>query len=135
MCVLIFQKQRRALNQSNPQASLQSVTIATFSVPEIKLLILFCYYWITIITLTNSLSFMLRNFDHFRKDFSIFIACSAGGYRAQCMPLARRLTDGATDVLILTIISNVLFAFVSWANLVFVIQIADLKVLFNKLIN
>ena len=51
------------------------------------------------------------------------------------MPLARRLTDGATDVLILTIISNVLFAFVSWANLVFVIQIADLKVLFNKLIN
>ena len=84
--------------------------------------------------LTNSLSFMLRNFNHFTEQFSVFIACSAGGYRAKCAPIAKRLTEGTTDALILIIISNVFYAFVSWANLFFVIQISDIKALFNKLL-
>jgi len=115
--------------------SLRKLICSSLSVAEIKLLSLFCYYSITMIFVANSISFMTRNLGHFiEEDLSDFITCSAGGFKPQCTPLEERLMEGdVTTSTILNGISAMLLILITWANLLFVIQLSDLKALYNKL--
>jgi len=107
--------------------------LAAFSVAEIKILIVFCYYWIAIISLTNFISFQLRNANNFADDFSSYISCTAGGYKFECEPLKDNLMNGEANLgLALYWIGFTFLATISWANLFFVIQVSDLKALIKK---
>ena len=107
--------------------------LAAFSVAEIKLLIVFCYYWIAIISLTNFISYHLRNVNNFSEDLASYISCTAGGYKSECEPLKDNLMNGKANVsLALYWIAFTFLATTSWANLFFVIQVSDLNALIKK---
>jgi len=108
----------------------------TLSVPEAKLLILFFFYWIVTVLITNTISFVIRNSDRALEKALDFIICSAGGYRTECRMLEENLVDGNTIAgVVLVIVMNTMLTSASWANLFFLIQIQDLKALFKRLSN
>ena len=86
------------------------------------------------IFVANSISFMTRNLSRFiEEDLSDFITCSAGGYKPECTSLEERLMEGdVTAATLLNGMSAILLTLISWANLLFVVQLSDLKTLYNK---
>ena len=84
--------------------------------------------------ITNSFSYVLRNSNGVMQDLFNYISCSLGGYRTECIPSEEKVLDGDTVGVTLLIISDTLLALASWVNLFFIIQFADLKILFNKVI-
>jgi len=124
----------RRRQQQTTGSSFKKFIFAAFSVAEIKLLIVFFYYWINIVLFTNSHSLFLRRFSRIVEQTHSFVACSAGGYRPECDPLKEELMQGETTVfLILHWISLTLFACISWVNLFFAVNISDVKAILNKL--
>ena len=108
----------------------------TLSVPEAKLLILFCFYWIAISLILHTVSFVIRNGDRALEKAQDFVLCSAGGYREECRPLEENLVDGNTIAgMVLVVTMNLFLTSASWANLFFLIQYQDLKILFRRLSN
>ena len=130
-----YKKEEKKQHEHQTRRSLKHYILASFTVAEIKLLILFCYYWITIVLLTNGIGSFIRNFDHYiDDDISAFVSCSAGGYKENCEPLAEKMIQ-ISPTLVLNWIANIMFAFITWANLLFVVRMSDLKAWFNKLFN
>lgn len=87
------------------------------------------------IFVANSISFMTRNLGRFiEEDLSDYISCSAGGFKPECTSLEERLMEGnVTAAAILNGMSAMLLILMTWANLLFVVQLSDLKALYNKL--
>ena len=121
-------------HQQTSGSSFKKFILSVFSIAEIKLLIVFFCYWITIILLTSTHSFYLRKYRRLLDDAFPFIACTAGGYRPECERFQKDLMQDEINVLLaLSWITLSLFAFTSWVNLFFVIQISDLKAIMNKI--
>jgi len=108
--------------------------LAAFSVAEIKLLIVFCYYWLATVSLTNFISFLLRNANNFSEDLASYISCAAGGYKPECEPLKDNFMSGEANISLgLYWIAFTFLATTSWVNLFFVIQLSDLKALIKAM--
>ena len=124
----------KQLNYQHSKFSLKKFLLAAFSVAKIKLLIVFCYYWFATVSLTNFISFLLRNANNFSEDLASYISCTAGGYRPECEPLKDNLTNEESKLsLALYWIAFTFLATTSWVNLFFVIQLSDLKALINAM--
>ena len=108
--------------------------LISFSVAEIKLLILFCYYWVTIVVLSTTVSLVVRNSDELSERTNTLISCIAGGIEAECGSIREALQEDFNGELFLSCFGHALRAFTQWVHLIFVIQSSDVKAVYKKLL-
>lgn len=109
--------------------------IIRFNASEFKLLVLFCYYWITILirVIFHGLLLRNRNRDLANKYLLDYTSCSFGGYRDECRVFEEQLREETIVLLVIGHISTMFLSLVNLINLFFVIQFSDIKERFKRL--
>ena len=107
----------------------------SFSVPEVKILILSCYFIIFgIVTLIN-LSIIIRDRKIVLDSLLDYFACQARGYSSSntCHAEYDELKSNFDPEYSNT--SFILLGFLSWSNLLFAIQVSDIKKAMEKVVH
>ena len=104
-----------------------------YSAPERKLIILFSYYGITILSLLVYLAANLRSLDNAVDNASNFTLCSAGGQREECNQFREELNSGLITSFVFDLIFTFFTALVNIINLLYVLQYRDVKEVFQKI--
>ena len=104
-----------------------------FSVAEMKLIILFSYYWIALLLLLTSFGVVLHQFNDQRTHFLDHVACSIGGYREECEVFRENLKQSSIPLLVVTSIVVIFTSFCNIVNLIFVLQFSNVKKWIKKL--
>ena len=104
-----------------------------YSAPEKKLMILFSYYGMSIISLLVHFAVNLRSIDNAVDSVSSFTLCSAGGQREECDQYREELYSGLIPSFVFDMILTVFLALVNVINLLFVLQYKDVKEAFQKI--
>jgi len=103
--------------------------IIKYSTPEVKLIILFSYYSVTVILILIRLVVNLRSISTAVENVADFTLCSAGGYRMECDDHRQKLHNNMTTSVIFDLISTIFMALVNFINLLYVLHYQD----FNRL--
>ena len=110
------------------------IFLSHFSVAEIKLFTLFCYYWIAALLVTIATSLGEYSGDRIMESASALVSCTAGGNRPECEMLKESLRQDLNAQLAFSWISRTFQAFSPWFNLLLVIQVSDVKTLYKNII-
>ena len=110
------------------------IFLSHFSVAEIKLFTLFCYYWITVLLLSIATSLGEYSADRIMESASALVSCTAGGDRPECEMLKESLREDLNAQLAFSWIGRTFQALIPWFNLLFVIQVSDVKTLYKNII-
>jgi len=109
--------------------------IIKYSTPEVKLIILFSYYSVTVILILVRLVVNLRSINTAVENVADFTLCSTGGYRMECDEYRERLHHNMIPSVIFDLISTIFIALVNFINLLYVLQYQDFKRLKETLRN
>ena len=104
-----------------------------YSAPETKLMILFSYYGISIISLLVHFTVNLRSIENSVDSISSYTLCSAGGQREECDQYREELNNGLIPSFVFDLILTFFIAFVNIINLLYVLQYKDVKEAFQKI--
>jgi len=109
--------------------------LSSFSTAEIKLLILFCYYWFIIVLVTTTISVILRTFDsQLENRTNAWIYCTAGGVTDECESIREEIEDKFYGALALIWITGTFQALIGWVTLLAVIEVSDVKAVYAKIL-
>ena len=103
--------------------------IIKYSTPEVKLIILFSYYSVTMILLLIRLVVNLRSINTAVENVTNFTLCSAGGYKMECDEYRQQLYHNMTPSVIFDLISTMFVALINFINLLYVLKYQD----FNRI--
>jgi len=104
-----------------------------FSVAEMKLIILFSYYWITVLLLLTSFGVVLHQFNDQRSYFLDHVFCSIGGYREECEVFRENMKQSSIPLLVVNSIVALFTSFCNVVNLIFVLQFSSVKKWIKKI--
>ena len=108
--------------------------LSRFSVAEIKLFTLFCYYWITTFLVIITVSLQEFTINRIMESIIALISCTAAGIRPECEVLKESLQEDLNYNLAFSWISRTFQALIPWFNLLLVIQVSDVKAVYKKII-
>ena len=106
----------------------------SFSVPEVKILILSCYFIIFGITALINYSISIRDVDIILDKLLDYFACQAYGYSADhtCSAEYEKLRSYLKPELNAS--TFVLLGLLPWLNLLFAVQVSDIKKAMQKIV-
>ena len=122
MCMCFLQKHKQESDKSS-----KKVCGIKFTVAQLKLSVLFAYYWVTSVILLSTIGLMLRNLDHANTQQVNHFYCSIGGYRRECDVYREQLLGVQTETVVMDLMSITVLSFVNVVNLFFVINFSDFK--------
>ena len=93
-----------------------------YSIPEVKLILLFCYYAINFLVYLTSLVVYLIALHDYGVNIFQYKFCSAGGYKEECEIHRERAEELFIPSTILSILSVLLFSMISFSHLMYVIH-------------
>ena len=99
-----------------------------------KLIILFSYYGISIISVLIRLVVYLRSIDTIVVNFGSYTLCSAGGQRMECERYREELYNGLVPSVVFDLIATLFISLLNIINLLYVIQYKDVKEVFKKIL-
>ena len=105
--------------------------LGSFSIAETKLILLICFYWVTNIIWLTAATLGIGSSNKLLEDFSIYISCTAGGIKLECETIRESIQEDLYDDLVISLISYVVLALITWFNLFFVIQASDVIALYK----
>ena len=105
--------------------------MAFFSVPEVKILTVLSYYIVFGFMQLINITITVNEASPFRDDLCKYFECQLTGYNPACEDIRRQLEKHLKPGL--TALCYILFAFVTWVNLLFAIHREDIKSLMQKL--
>ena len=106
----------------------------SYSTPEIKLIILFSYYGITIILVLIRLMVNLLSINPIVDNIFNFTLCSTGGHKEECDRYREELNNDLIIGVVLDLISFFAIALGNIVNLLYVLQYKDVKNVFQKIL-
>ena len=98
-----------------------------FSSPEKKLFFLFWYYILVLIILLALLTVELQTANSTSEELQNYFACSAGGYKPECDVYRKRIESITWPSYFLDLASTLSLSFITLSNLIYVLQINDIK--------
>lgn len=105
----------------------------SFSVPEVKILILLSYFIVFgIMTLVN-FSILIHESSHFSNDLARYFVCQLNGYDPTCEDYRREFEKHLSPEVNST--TYLLIGLTTWVHLLFVIQIQDVKKLIKRIMS
>ena len=104
-----------------------------FSSPEKKLFILLLYYTLLLLVLLTFLTVELQTAYPISKEVRNYFSCSAAGYQPECEVSRDRIESLTWPSYYLDLTSISLLCSVTLSNLVYVLQIGDIKMFIVKL--
>ena len=93
-----------------------------YSIPEVKLILLFCYYAINFLVYLTSLVMYLYVLHDYGENIFQYKFCSAGGYKEECEIYRERAEDSFIPSTVLSILSVILFSMITFSHLMYVIH-------------
>jgi len=93
-----------------------------YSIPEVKLILLFCYYAINFLVYLTSLVVYLYVLHDYGVNAFQYEFCSAGGYKEECEIYRERAEDSFIPSTVLSILSVLLFSMITFSHLLYVIH-------------
>jgi len=105
-----------------------------FSVPEVKILIITCYFIVFGITSLVNISFTVRNGDIILFKLLVYFTCQTAGYNGTDTCVGER--DELESYLKpeLNAASYILLSFIPWLNLLFAVQVKDVKKVVHRVV-
>jgi len=103
----------------------------SFSVPEVKMLLLLSYYVIAGVVSLISFTIDVENADLILEQLINYFNCHLGGNDPICEEFRWRFEDYSNSKL--GIISNLLIALITWVNLLFAIHTQDVKWIIQRI--
>ena len=105
----------------------------SFSVPEVKILILSCYIIIFGIVALINLSISIRDLNIFLDSLLDYFACQARGYSASntCHEEYEEFEKYLKPEL--NMVTYLLLGLIPWSNLLFAIQVSDIRKAMHKI--
>jgi len=103
----------------------------SFSVPEVKMLLLLSYYVIAGVVSLISFTIGIENVDLILEQLINYFNCHLGGNDPMCEEFRRQFEDYSNSKL--GIISNFLTALITWVNLLFAIHTQDVKWIIRRI--
>ena len=120
-------------HKPNTIISILKVLCTGFSTPEKKLFILFWYYTIALIVLLAYLALQLLTGDSTIEQVQNYVSCSIGGYAPECDIYKEKIENITWPNYYLDLAHTLLLCSIFLSNLTYVLQIKDIKKLFEKL--
>lgn len=124
--------------EESPQ-KLNTITMITkalctgFSTPEKKLFILVWYYILVLMILLTYFVVQLRTTDSKIRQMRNYFSCSIGGYKPECDIYRQRIESITWPSYYLYLASTLLLCSITLSNLIYVLQISDIKMVISKL--
>jgi len=103
----------------------------SFSVPEVKMLLLLSYYVIAGVVSLISFTIGIETADLILEQLINYFNCHLGGNDPMCEEFRQRFEDYSDSKL--SIISNFLTALITWVNLLFAIHTQDVKWIIRRI--
>ena len=97
------------------------------SIPEVKLILIFCYYSINYLVYLIALVMYLYVLYDYGVNIFQYKFCSAGGYKEQCEIYKERAEESFIPSTILSILSVLLFSMINFSHMTYVVQFLELK--------
>jgi len=126
----IFFLQKHHLESNN--ITISKIFCLGFSVPEIKLFLLFCYYMLAMLIYFIAVVAHLLATDTVTVSTNRYLVCSAGGDREECEKyrlIAENSLIGAISLTMLTVILHSLF---NLSHLLYVIHLPTVKKIIQR---
>ena len=120
-------------NRLSKKGSTGALMCVSCSTPETKLILLFSYYCMAVVTVLINFTFVPRSFDDSSENIAKFTLCSAGGYREECDRFRDDLHDNLVFFIVITLIKTGFVGFTNSFNLLYVVQFRDAKEALSKI--
>ena len=104
-----------------------------FSSPEKKLFILLLYYTLLLLVFLTFLTVELQTAYPVSKEVRNYFSCSAAGYKPECEAFRERIESLTWPGYYLELISLSLLCSITLSNLMYILQIEDIKMFIVKL--
>lgn len=99
-----------------------------YSVPEVKLTLLFCYYAVNfLVYLIALIVYLYLLVGPYGSNVFIYQFCSAGGYKEQCEIYKEKAEDSYIPTNIMSTLSVILFSMINFTHLVYIVHITTVK--------
>jgi len=98
-----------------------------YSIPEVKLIFIFCYYAINYLVYLTALVIYLYVLHDYEENIFQYELCSAGGYKEECEIYKERAEDSLIPSTIMSTLSVILFSMINFSHLMYVVQFLELK--------
>jgi len=103
-----------------------------YSIPEVKLILIFCYYAINYLVYLAALVMYLYALHGYGVNIFRYEFCSAGGYKEECEIYRERAEDSFIPSTIMSTLSVILFSMINFTHLMYVVQFLELKKAMEK---
>ncbi|XP_065907492.1 uncharacterized protein [Dysidea avara] len=133
LCVLCKHRNVLQDDRLSKKGSSTTLKFINCSTPQTKLIILFSYYCVTVVSLLIFFTFVSHSFDNSSKHLTDFTLCSAGGYREECDRFRDALHDSLVSSFVITQVATAFFGFGNGINLLYVVQFREAKIALSKL--
>ena len=120
----------RSIEEESSHKPITIITVALctgFSSPEKKLFILFWYYILVSIVLLTFLTVELHNANSVVEELQNYFSCSMGGYNPECEVYRKKIENITWPTYYLNLFSTFLLCSITLSNLIYVLQIYDIK--------
>jgi len=109
----------------------QNITISKafclcYSIPELKLTMLFCYYAVTFFVYLFAIVAFFQEVDEYNAHIDKYISCSAGGFKEECEIHRMRAERSTILSTVIIIISLFLYTFINIIHLLYVVDIPSM---------
>ena len=106
-----------------------------YSIPEVKLTMLFCYYTITFFMYFCAVIAYLQEVDEYNANIGEYIFCSAGGFKEECEIHRVRAERSTILSTVLIIISLLLYTLINIIHLLYVVHVPTMLDSIRKFCN
>jgi len=126
----IFFLQKHHLESNN--ITISKIFCLSFSVPEIKLFFLFCYYMLAMLIYFIAVVAHLLATDTLTTSTNRYLVCSAGGDREECQKYRQRAENSLIGAISLTMLTVILHSLFNLSHLVYVIHLPTVKKIIQR---
>ena len=103
--------------------TLSKVFCLWYSIPEVKLTMLFCYYAVTFFVYFFAVVAYFQEVDDYETNIGEYIFCSAGGFNEECEIHRVRAEKSTLLSTVVIIIGLFLYTFVNIIHLLYVVHV------------
>ena len=103
--------------------SFYKVFCLRYSIPEVKMTLLFCYYAVTFFVYFCAVVAYFQEADKYSTNIEKYIFCSAGGFKEECEMHREKAERSVVPSTVLIIIGLLLYTFINVIHLLYVVHI------------
>ncbi|XP_065911428.1 uncharacterized protein [Dysidea avara] len=126
---------RRKHHFMSKNITVSKVFCLGYSIPEVKLTMLFCYYTITFFMYFCAVIAYLQEVDEYNANIGEYIFCSAGGFKEECEIHRVRAERSTVLSTVLIIISLLLYTLINIIHLLYVVHVPTMLDSIRKFCN